>query len=176
MQDPASITQTVESGEHREDKECTDKVNDDVHSIQASEEETADEIEERKEMQNEENAIHHDASETQPEEEEAPQLPSNEPCNVDANTDDKTTPGEEIVPDNASTNPREIEEIGESKGLDSTFEPLVESSVQTNVEQDLNSHHKVSSNTLDMYQSYMPPSLVKYSLSKIVCGFFPRSG
>nr|CAB3445482.1 unnamed protein product [Digitaria exilis] len=147
--DPASITQTVESGEHREDKECTDKVNDDVHAIQASEEEIADEIKENKEIQNED-AIHYDESQTKPEEEEEAQLHSNEPCSVDAKTDDTTILGEEIVPGNASINPREIEEIGESKGLNSPSEPLVESSIQNNVEQD--SHHKVEGETISVLE------------------------
>nr|CAB3448757.1 unnamed protein product [Digitaria exilis] len=148
--DPASITQTIESAEHREDKECTEKVNDDVHAIQASEEEITDEIKENKEVQNEDNAISYDESRTKPEEEEEAQLHSNEPCSVDAKTDDTTTLGEEIVPGNEIINPREIEEIGESKGLDSTSEPLVESSIQHNVEQDLNSHHKVEGEKISM--------------------------
>ncbi|CAN6242949.1 unnamed protein product [Urochloa humidicola] len=54
--DPAAVTQNVESGEHSEDKECTYKINDHVHTIQASEEETTGEINENREIRNEDNA------------------------------------------------------------------------------------------------------------------------
>lgn len=150
--DPAAVTQNVESGEHREDKECTDKVNDDVHTIQASEKEIAGEINENKEIQNEDNAIHHDESQTKSEKDEAPQLHASEPCDMDAKIDDTTTPGEEIIDGNASIKPREIEEIGENKGLDSTSKPFVESSIQNNVEQDLSRHHKVEDENLSMME------------------------
>ncbi|CAN6247294.1 unnamed protein product [Urochloa humidicola] len=55
-EDPAAVTQNVESGEHSEDKECTDKVNDHVHTIQASEEEITGEINENREIRSEDNA------------------------------------------------------------------------------------------------------------------------
>lgn len=119
---------------------------DPVHIIQASEKEIADEIEESKEI-HEDNAICHDKLQTNSEKEESPQPHSNEPYNVDAKIDDTTSLCEEIIHDNTSINPRKIEEIGENKGLDFTSEPSVESSIQNNVE-DSSSHHKVSPNTL----------------------------
>jgi len=138
VQDAAAVTQNIESGEHREDKECTGKVNDDVHTIRESEKEIADEIHDNKEIRNEDNAIHHDESQTKPEEEEA----------------SKPEDNAKIIDGNASIKPREIEEIGENKGLESTSNPFVESSIQNNVEHDL--HHKVSTYTLNMYCSYTP--------------------
>lgn len=114
---------------------------DPVHDIQASEKETADEIEESKKI-HEDNAICHAELQTNSEKEESPQL-----YNVDGKIDDTAPLCEEIVHDNASIKPREIEEIGENTGLDSTSEPSVESSIQSNVE-DSSSHHKVSPNTL----------------------------
>ncbi|CAN6230213.1 unnamed protein product [Urochloa humidicola] len=54
--DPAAVTQNIESGEHSEDKECTDKVNDHVHTIQASEEEITGEINENREIRSKDNA------------------------------------------------------------------------------------------------------------------------
>ncbi|XP_066321030.1 LOW QUALITY PROTEIN: uncharacterized protein [Miscanthus floridulus] len=117
--------------------------NDPVHVIQASEKEIADEIEESKEI-HEDNAICHDELQTNSEKEESPQL-----YNVDAKIDDTTPLCEEIIHDNASIKPREIEEIGENKGLDSTSEPSVESSIQNNVE-DSSSHHKVEDEKLSM--------------------------
>ncbi|KAJ1277754.1 hypothetical protein BS78_04G027400 [Paspalum vaginatum] len=142
--DPEAVTQNIESGEHGEDKECTNNVNDNVHTIKGSEKEIADEIEENKEKQNEDDAIHHDEQQTKPEKEEAPQLCSNEPYNMD------TPLHEEKNHDNASIKPRDIEEIGENKGPDSTSEPSAESSIQNNAEQDLNSHHKVEDEKLSM--------------------------
>ncbi|CAL4971599.1 unnamed protein product [Urochloa decumbens] len=147
--DPVAVTQNVESGEHSEDKECTNKVNDDVRTIQASEEEITGEINENREIQNEDNAINHDESQTKPEE-EASQLHSDEPCNMDAKIDDAITLGGEIIDGNASIKPRENENIVENKGLDSTSEPFVESSVQNNVEKDLSSHQKVEDEKLSM--------------------------
>ena len=126
---------------------------DPVHVIQASEKEIADEIEESKEI-HEDNAICHDELQTNSEKEESPQLRSNEPCNVDA-IDDTTPLCEEIIHDNASIKPREAEEIGENQGLESTFEPSVESSIQNNVE-DSSSHHEVSLIPFNKYHSYMP--------------------
>jgi len=140
--DPAAITQNIEPGENREDKECTGKVNDDVHTIQASEKEIADEIHDNKEIRNEDNAIHRDGSQTKPEEEEAPKPEDN------AETDDTTALGGEIIDGNASIKPREIEEIGENNGLESTSNPFVESSIQNNVEHDL--HHKVEDEKFSM--------------------------
>ncbi|KAG2655774.1 uncharacterized protein LOC120713607 isoform X2 [Panicum virgatum] len=141
-EDPAAITQNIEPGENREDKECTGKVNDDVHTIQASEKEIADEIHDNKEIRNEDNAIHHDGSQTKPEEEEAPKPEDN------AETDDTTALGGEIIDGNASIKPREIEEIGENNGLEFTSNPFVESSIQNNVEHDL--HHKVEDEKFSM--------------------------
>ncbi|RLN09687.1 hypothetical protein C2845_PM11G13720 [Panicum miliaceum] len=141
--DSAAVTQNIESGEHREDKECTGKVNDDVHTIRASEKEIADEIHDNKEIRNEDNAIHHDESQTKPEEEEAPKPEDN--TKIDDTT---TTLGGEIIDGNASIKPREIEEIGGKKGLESTSNPFVESSIQNNVEHDL--HHKVGDEKLSM--------------------------
>jgi hypothetical protein len=158
VQNPAAVTQNVESGEHREDKECTDKVNDDVHTIQTSEEEIAGETNENKEIQNEDSAIHHDESQIKSEKDEVPQLHADEPCNTNAKIDDTTAPGAESIDSNAIINPREVEEIGENKGLDSTSKPFVESSIQNNVEQDLSRHHKVSTNILNMHQSYTRPN------------------
>ncbi|XP_025815798.1 titin-like isoform X2 [Panicum hallii] len=141
--DPAAVTQNFESGEHREDKECTGKVNDDVHTSRAAEKEIADEIHDNKEIRNEDNAIHHDESQTKPEEDVAPKPEDN------AKIDDTTTTlGGEIIDGNASIKPREIEEIGENKGLESTSNPFVESSIQNNVEHDL--HHKVEDEKLSM--------------------------
>ncbi|CAN6237103.1 unnamed protein product [Urochloa humidicola] len=131
--DPAAVTQNVESGEHSEDKECADKVNDDVRTIQASEEEITGEINENREIRNEDNAINHDESQTKPEEEEAPQLHSDGPCNMDAKIDDAITLGGEIIDGNASIKPRENEDIGEN-----------------DVEQDLSSHQKVEDEKLSM--------------------------
>ncbi|CAL5060475.1 unnamed protein product [Urochloa decumbens] len=148
--DPAAVTQNVESGEHSEDKECTDKVNDDVRTIQASEAEITGEINENREIQNEDNAINHDESQTKPEEEEASQLHSDEPGNMDAKIDDAITLGREIIDGNASIKPRENENIVENKGLDSTSELFVEPSIQNNVEQDLSSHQKVEDEKLSM--------------------------
>ncbi|KAG2655773.1 hypothetical protein PVAP13_1KG036500 [Panicum virgatum] len=96
--DPAAITQNIEPGENREDKECTGKVNDDVHTIQASEKEIADEIHDNKEIRNEDNAIHHDGSQTKPEEEEAPKPEDN------AETDDTTALGGEIIDESSIQN------------------------------------------------------------------------
>jgi len=121
--------------------------NDLVHVIQASEKEIADEIEESKEI-HEDNAICHDELQTNSEKEESPQLRSNEPYNVDAKID-ATPLCEEIIHDNASIKPRETEEIGENKGLDSTSEPSVESSIQNNVE-DSSNHHEVEDEKLSM--------------------------
>ncbi|RLM78582.1 hypothetical protein C2845_PM12G01710 [Panicum miliaceum] len=141
--DPAAVTQNFESGEHREDKECTGQVNDDVHTSRAAEKEIADEIHDNKEIRNEDNAIHHDESQTKPEEDVAPKPEDN------AKIDDTTTTlGGEIIDGNASIKPREIEEIGENKGLESTSNPFVESSIQNNVEHDL--HHKVEDEKLSM--------------------------
>ena len=171
MQDAAAVTQNIESGEHREDKECTGKVNDDVHTIQASEKEIADEIHDNKEIRNEDNAIHRDGSQTKPEEEEAPKPKDN------AETDDTTALGGEIIDGNASIKPREIEEIGENKGLESTSNPFVESSIQNNIEHDL--HHKVSTYTLNMYCSYTPRNsffLSNLLLVKFYVVFFLQSG
>ncbi|KAG2648309.1 microtubule-associated protein futsch-like isoform X1 [Panicum virgatum] len=130
--DAAAVTQNIESGEHREDKECTGKVNDDVHTIRESEKEIADEIHDNKEIRNEDNAIHHDESQIKPEEEEA----------------SKPEDNAKIIDGNASIKPREIEETGENKGLESTSNPFVESSIQNNVEHDL--HHKVEDEKLSM--------------------------
>ncbi|XP_062224166.1 uncharacterized protein LOC133922728 isoform X2 [Phragmites australis] len=146
--DSVAVPQNVESGVHREDKECTNKVNDDVHAIQASEKEVVDEVEENEEIQNEDNAVHQDESQTKPQEEEEPQLHFNEPYNAGTKIDDTTAPYEEIIHDNTSIQPREIKEIGESKGLNSISKPFVETSIQTNVEQDLSSHHKVEDEKL----------------------------
>lgn len=118
---------------------------DPVHVIQVSEKEITDEIEESKEV-HEDNAICHD-EQTNSEKEESPQLRSNEPYNVDGEIDDTTPLCEEVIHDTATIKPREIEEIGENKGLDSTSEPSVKSSILNNVE-DSSSHHKVSANTL----------------------------
>ncbi|WVZ78003.1 hypothetical protein U9M48_025784 [Paspalum notatum var. saurae] len=148
--EPEAVTQNIESGERGEDKECTNKVNDDVHTIKGSEKEIADKIEENKEKQNEDDAIHHDELQTEPEKEEAPQLCSNEPYNMDTKIHDTAPLHEAKNHDNASIKPRDIEEIGENKGPDSTSEPFAESSIQNNVEQDLNSHHKVEDEKLSM--------------------------
>jgi hypothetical protein len=169
VQDPAAVTQNFESGEHREDKECTGKVNDDVHTSRAAEKEIADEIHDNKEIRNEDNAIHHDESQTKPEEDVAPKPEDN------AKIDDTTTTlGGEIIDGNASIKPREIEEIGENKGLESTSNPFVESSIQNNVEHDL--HHKVSTYTLNTYCSYTPRNsffLSNLLLVKLYVVFLP---
>ncbi|XP_062218102.1 uncharacterized protein LOC133918305 [Phragmites australis] len=146
--DHIAVPQNVESGVHREDKECTNKVNDDVHAIQTSDKEIIDEVEENKEMQNEDNDVHHDESQTKPEEKESPQLRFNQPYNTDTKIDNTTTPWEEIIHDNTSIQPREIEEIGENKGIDSISTPFVETSIQNNVEQDLSSHQKLEDEKL----------------------------
>ncbi|CAD6248189.1 unnamed protein product [Miscanthus lutarioriparius] len=144
--EPGLISSVQEASDPAPSK---DKIleNDPVHVIQASEKEIADETEECKEI-HEDNAICHDELQTNSEKEESPQLRSNEPCNVDA-IDDTTPLCEEIIHDNASIKPRETEEIGENKGLDSTSEPSVESTIQNNVE-DSSSHHEVEDKKLSM--------------------------
>ncbi|PWZ23140.1 hypothetical protein Zm00014a_008797 [Zea mays] len=143
--DIVSKTSTNEQGQTTDEIR---KEEDPVHIIQASEKEIADEIEESKEI-HEDNAICHDKLQTNSEKEESPQPHSNEPYNVDAKIDDTTSLCEEIIHDNTSINPREIEEIGENKGPDFTSEPSVESSIQNNVE-DSSSHHKVEDEKLSM--------------------------
>lgn len=103
-------------------------------------------MQENREIQNETTGVHH--AETKAEEEEMSQLPSNEPYNVDTKIDDTTH--------NKTVQPREIEEIGENKGLSSIYKPVVETSEKDNVEQDLSIHYKVSTSTLSNFHAYTP--------------------
>ncbi|KAL6629207.1 hypothetical protein ACP70R_028972 [Stipagrostis hirtigluma subsp. patula] len=120
--------QNVESGVHREDNECTNNVNNDVLSIQESDKDIVAEVYENKEMQNDD-AAHHDVSQTKPDEEEPSQLCANEPYNGDTEMDDATTRYAEIIHDTTTIQPREIEEIGD-------------------VEKYLSIHHKVEDEKL----------------------------
>jgi hypothetical protein len=52
--------------------------------------------------------------------------------------------GAQIIHDNTTVQPNEIEEMREDMGLDSIYKPVVETSEQNNVEQDFSIHHKVS--------------------------------
>jgi hypothetical protein len=97
---------------------------------------------ENKEMQNEAKAVHAE-SQTKAEEEEMSQLHAKEPHNLDTKVDD-TAHGTEIIHDNRTVQPREIEKMGEDMGLGSIYKPVVETSEQNNVEQDFSIHHKVS--------------------------------
>jgi hypothetical protein len=141
VQDPIDVPYSAESREH-EDKECTNKVNDDLLVIQSAKEIVAG-TQENKEMQNEAKAVHAESQTKTEEEEEMSQLHDKEPHNLDTKVDD-TAHGAEIIHDNTTVQPREIEEMGEDMGLSSIYKPVVETSEQNNVEQDFSIHHKVS--------------------------------
>ncbi|GJN18915.1 hypothetical protein PR202_gb06127 [Eleusine coracana subsp. coracana] len=138
--DPTAVPYNVGSGGH-EDKECTNKVNDDLPAIQELEKEIVTGMQENKEMQNETKGAHHVESHTKAEVEDMFQLHSNEPYNVDTKIDDTVH--------NTTVQPRETEEIGENKGFSSIYKPVVETSEQNNVEQDLSIQHKVEDEKLE---------------------------
>ncbi|TVU33523.1 hypothetical protein EJB05_25346 [Eragrostis curvula] len=143
--DPIAVAHNVESGEHGVDKECINKINDDVLANQESEKAIVAEVQE---TQNEDKAVHQAESQIKAEEEETSQLHSNEPYIVDNKMDD-TTQIADLIQCNATIQPREIEETGETKGLNSISKPVVETSEQNNVEKDLSIHHKVEDGKLE---------------------------
>ncbi|PNT65804.1 hypothetical protein BRADI_3g02910v3 [Brachypodium distachyon] len=145
----AVIPKNVESGVHREEKECKNMVNDDEQAIQPSEKEVTDEVEEKQEMQNEDVNVHHDEFQTKPEDEEAPEMhPNKSPYSADIKMHDIMSPYAETVHGRTDAEPTEIEEKEENKGFNSISEYSVETSKQNDVEQDLSIHQKVAEEKL----------------------------
>uniref|UniRef100_A0A0E0JV50 Uncharacterized protein n=1 Tax=Oryza punctata TaxID=4537 RepID=A0A0E0JV50_ORYPU len=139
---PIAVPQNDEYRLHGVEEGCTNKIIVDMHAIQESDK-VIEDAEEKQEMQNEDNVVHHDESLVTTPKEETSHVHTDEQYSADTKMDDTAISYAEMAHENTSTEPREVEDTKEKKGFNDFPEFAVETSKQDDVDQDFSIHHQV---------------------------------